>query len=258
MERLRVEAGYDSDDDFFDTKDELLHQAVRGIKRTDKGLKALINSPSKANEVHKPILSMLKDIEHIFSDDEDIKYASSNTKPTKHTPAPVAVTKPTYTTGAVYKPSRSRSHSQETIAIESITSTLPDDDYHNLNLNLNIKIPRLTRRDSWKFTWIGFILAAFVAWFVAESAVCQVHCRPTLSRKHDWIPGKPSFGLSLPYMLDDVTGQVVSRTWASVDRALGPRRDGSRNDWWDGRKEPVGVVGVVGWEDELVGVAPDQ
>jgi hypothetical protein len=168
MERLRVEAGYDSDDDFFDTKDELLHHAVRDIKRTDKGLKSLINS------------------------------------------------------------------THETVADQS--------DCHTIT----IKIPKMIRRQGnnwWKLNWLGFILAIFVTWFVAESAVCQVNCRPTMSRGHSWKPGQPSFGLSLPYQLDDLTGQVVSRSWGRIDRALGPRRGRvTGNDWLNGRSEPVGVV----------------
>jgi len=201
LEQIRSDAGYDSDDEFFDTKEQLLQQAVRGIQKTDQGLKSLIEKTPSTTEAIKP------------------------------TSATAAVTKPTLTSTEA--------------AIEQPIPILSDSDFHTFNVNL--KVPRLRKRhgNTWKLTWFGFILATFVAWFFAESAVCEIHCRPTMSRKHNWRPGQPSFGFALPYKLDYWTGEVVSRSWNSIDHALGPRRKGPQNigrDWFDGRSKPVGIV----------------
>ncbi|KAG9228734.1 hypothetical protein BJ875DRAFT_226545 [Amylocarpus encephaloides] len=109
-------------------------------------------------------------------------------------------------------------------------------------------IPRFLPR-SWKFTWLGFLLALFLAWYLTESLVCEIFCHPTISATNDWHPSDPFFPWAIPTKLDHWTGEVVSRTWKKVDRALGEaeyRRkrvvSGGSEDWWLGRGGPVGIV----------------
>ncbi|EHL01303.1 hypothetical protein GLAREA_11813 [Glarea lozoyensis ATCC 20868] len=207
MERIRIEAGYDSDDDFFDTKEELLQQAVRGIQKTDKGLKSLIEKPASNTEVIKP--------------------APWKIEAVKHTPAPVIEE---IRTSAISQ--LPQTPTQTKVTIEQATPPpapfLSDEDWHSFNIT--VKVPRIRKKqngqnkDGWKFTWFGIIISIFVAWYFAETAVCEFHCKPFQSTTgNNWYPGMPTFGLALPYKLDTWTGEVVSRTWHKVDRSLGPR-----------------------------------
>jgi hypothetical protein len=223
MERIRIEAGYDSDDDFFDTKEELLQQAVRGIQKTDKGLKSLIEKPASKIEA------------------------------VKHTPAPVI--EEIRTSAIAQLPPTPPT--QTKVTIEQVTPTpapapfLSDEDWHSFNIT--VKIPRIRKKqngDGWKFTWFGVIISIFVAWYFAETAVCEFHCKPFQSTTgNNWYPGMPTFGLALPYKLDTWTGEVVSRTWHKVDRSLGPRSYPHQH-----RPTPVGNASVRKESKQYAGV----
>ncbi|KAH6678057.1 hypothetical protein B0J14DRAFT_581817 [Halenospora varia] len=142
------------------------------------------------------------------------------------------------------------------------TTSWPAMEHNEEYLYLKIPIPKLytynppppttqqpdTRRRSWKFTWFGLILAIFVAWFFAETAMCEVYCHPTQSTHNNWHPSDPFFPWAIPTKLDHWTGEIVSRSWSALDRKLGPpkrnrgRQTLTAKDWWQGRDGPVGIV----------------
>ncbi|KAH8662845.1 hypothetical protein BGZ60DRAFT_530004 [Tricladium varicosporioides] len=142
------------------------------------------------------------------------------------------------------------------------TTAWPAMERNNEYLYVKIPIPKLytynpdppttqepdTRRRNWKLTWFGLVLAIFVAWFFAETAMCEVYCHPTQSTHNNWHPSDPFFPWAIPTKLDHWTGEIVSRSWSALDRKLGPpkrnrgRQTLTAKDWWQGRDGPVGIV----------------
>jgi hypothetical protein len=111
------------------------------------------------------------------------------------------------------------------------------------------KQPGMSR--NWKFTWLGFLLAIFFAWYIAESAMCAQFCHPTQSVSDTWSPSDPFFPWAIPTKLDQWTGEIASsaasRIWEILGGRPGPRwthKSGplGASDWWLGRNGPVGLV----------------
>jgi hypothetical protein len=111
-------------------------------------------------------------------------------------------------------------------------------------------------KTNWKFTWLGFILAIFFSWYIAESAMCEVYCHPLYSSHNTWHPSDPFFPWAIPTKLDQWTGGVVSTTaynvWQPIDEWwFGPKHKRKRKYmggplgapyWWEGRDGPVGII----------------
>ena len=136
-------------------------------------------------------------------------------------------------------------------------------------LYVKIPVPRLWVSDplangrnqgfftrNWKFTWLGFILAIFFSWYLAESAMCEVYCHPLYSSHNTWHPSDPFFPWAIPTKLDQWTGGVASTTaynvWQPIDEWwFGPKHTRKRiymagpmgsPYWWEGRDGPVGII----------------
>jgi hypothetical protein len=151
------------------------------------------------------------------------------------------------------------------------------------NLYIKLPIPRLWTslppenpgmKRRWKFTWLGFILSIFLAWYISESAMCAQFCHPTESRVSNWHPSDPFFPWAIPTKLDQWTGKVVSgsvnslfgieypRTWSKVwSEILGPDWDRrysvyngpTARDWYGGRNGPVGIKKDEGSDGSMYG-----
>lgn len=79
--------------------------------------------------------------------------------------------------------------------------------------HLTILIPRLCSRDPtrWtgvRFTWVGLLIALFTAWFLMESATCELICHPTYASTNNWHPDDPFWGQALPTLLNRSIGGV--------------------------------------------------
>lgn len=74
---------------------------------------------------------------------------------------------------------------------------------------MRLPVPRLFRfKPRFHLTTLGLLAFIFTIWWVAESAMCTMYCRPmTCSGPCDWSPQDPEFGTAIPVKLDQwVTG----------------------------------------------------
>ncbi|KAE8452341.1 hypothetical protein EG329_001041 [Mollisiaceae sp. DMI_Dod_QoI] len=118
-----------------------------------------------------------------------------------------------------------------------------DDGSGYIRVEIKLPLPRLIihnpeparrgRNDTfwnrnWKFTWLGFILFLFGAWYLAESTMCGIYCKPQNSSRGNWKPSDPMFPWAIPTKLDQWTGQVGSGIIHDLQDSVGqwdrPRR----------------------------------
>jgi hypothetical protein len=80
-----------------------------------------------------------------------------------------------------------------------------------------IPVPRLYHRRPFRFTFWGFILFLFAAWYTAETATCTLYCRPEICTQTPcvWSPDDPTFGTALPSKLDQWTTGGQGRFWVA-------------------------------------------
>lgn len=81
--------------------------------------------------------------------------------------------------------------------------------------HITLPVPRLWSRDPTKwtgvrFTWLGLLLAVFMAWLFAETVTCEYICHPEYASTNDWSPDDPFWGGALPKLLDRVTGGIMN------------------------------------------------
>ncbi|KAI9050901.1 hypothetical protein LZ554_005015 [Drepanopeziza brunnea f. sp. 'monogermtubi'] len=172
---------------------------------------------------------------------------------------------------------------QQVSAVHDLPGTvLPskpsDGSSHHIKIQIDMKLPRLWTNKpvavadsppqvrgrfasfgpsrNWKFTWLGFILVIFFAWFTAEWTMCEIYCHPLASTKNTWQPTDPFFPWAIPTKLDQWTGEIASSALYGVKERLDNWRDpeglrykrlhyhpygGGANDWWLGRGAPMEV-----------------
>jgi hypothetical protein len=111
---------------------------------------------------------------------------------------------------------------------------------------------------NWKFTWFGFIVTVFIAWFISEAFMCNEFCHANQSLNPIRRSYRdPFFPFAIPTKLDQWTGEVVSGLFWDGWVALGGERPSlfgkpKPNDWWLGRSGPVGIVKDENYEGRSI------
>ncbi|KAL2263852.1 hypothetical protein VTK26DRAFT_4761 [Humicola hyalothermophila] len=91
---------------------------------------------------------------------------------------------------------------------------------HETVTYVHFPVPRLWhRRPKFRFTLLGLLLFTFSLWYIAESGMCYLYCKPEFcysGRPCRWSPDDPAWGYAIPVKLDQwVTGgqgrQLVRR-----------------------------------------------
>ncbi len=116
---------------------------------------------------------------------------------------------------------------------------------------LYVPVPRLWRHEPrFRFTLLGLIVLLFSLWYIAESALCYIYCKPDYcypSEPCQWTHDDPTWGLSIPVKLDQwVTGgqarelagrmmddvlDVIADAWDSASGRLITQVDAADLDW---------------------------
>ena len=82
----------------------------------------------------------------------------------------------------------------------------------------------------WKFTWLGFVLTMFIAWFFAETTMCHNFCHPQYGTGNTiWHYDDPFFPYAIPTKLDQWTGKVASNAMYNVLEFIDDIRTGEHN-----------------------------
>lgn len=76
---------------------------------------------------------------------------------------------------------------------------------------IRLPLPRLWQKHpSFRFTFLGLVLFLLSLWYIAESSMCRVYCKPQFclpGEVCDWSPDDPLWGYSIPVKLDQwITG----------------------------------------------------
>lgn len=158
---------------------------------------------------------------------------------------------------------RDARHGIERLERQVSSSSVPTNNKVDDIVYIKVPVPRLwvscpTKKRgilsrNWKFTWLGFILSLFFAWYISESIMCAQFCHITESSVP--VPYQldaPFFPWAIPTMLDQWTGNYAGAVYDKVRVALGgqpgpkwlrvkPGPMGA-SDWWVGRSGPIGIV----------------
>ncbi|KAK3394621.1 hypothetical protein B0H63DRAFT_52411 [Podospora didyma] len=106
----------------------------------------------------------------------------------------------------------------------------PDD----LLTYIHLPLPRLWyRQPKFRFTFFGLMLFLLSLWYVAESSVCFLYCKPLYcypGKPCDWSPDDPLWGYSIPVKLDQWTTGGQGRAFV---RRVGPGVADWVADIWD-------------------------
>jgi len=109
---------------------------------------------------------------------------------------------------------------------------------------------------NWSFTWLGLIVFVAACWYVMESTMCAIYCKPINSSKNTWHYTDPEFPWALPTKLDQWTGSVLSTAALGayeyiedlIDPGASARREFALPDvpygakyWWAGKDHPGGI-----------------
>ncbi|OLN97188.1 hypothetical protein CCHL11_02110 [Colletotrichum chlorophyti] len=72
---------------------------------------------------------------------------------------------------------------------------------------LHLPVPSLYRRRPFRFTLIGLLLLLAGLWYAAESAMCEVYCRPATCSSSPcvWSKTDPTWGYAIPVKFDEWT-----------------------------------------------------
>ncbi|KAF6842229.1 hypothetical protein CMUS01_03294 [Colletotrichum musicola] len=72
---------------------------------------------------------------------------------------------------------------------------------------VHIPAPSIFRPNSYRLSFLGVILLLVSVWYAAESAMCELYCRPTTctSTPCVWSSTDPTWGVALPVKLDEWT-----------------------------------------------------
>ncbi|KAF9871394.1 hypothetical protein CkaCkLH20_11041 [Colletotrichum karsti] len=70
---------------------------------------------------------------------------------------------------------------------------------------IQLPIPRLIQRNPFRVTFLGVLVMLASIWYAAESAMCELYCRPTTCSTTPcvWSPTDPTWGVALPVKLDE-------------------------------------------------------
>ncbi|KAK3695209.1 hypothetical protein B0T22DRAFT_371543 [Podospora appendiculata] len=99
---------------------------------------------------------------------------------------------------------------------------------------IHLPMPRLwRRRPGFKFTWLGLLLFVGSLWYIAESTMCSLYCRPLVcypGQPCDWSPDDPRWGYAIPVKLDQWATGGQGRAYA---RQVAPDVADWVADVWD-------------------------
>ncbi|KAK3337335.1 hypothetical protein B0T19DRAFT_366208 [Cercophora scortea] len=99
---------------------------------------------------------------------------------------------------------------------------------------VHLPMPRLwRRRPDFKFTWLGLLLFLGSLWYIAESTMCSLYCRPLVcypGQPCDWSPDDPRWGYAIPVKLDQWATGGQGRAYA---RQVAPDVADWVADVWD-------------------------
>ncbi|KAK0730570.1 hypothetical protein B0H67DRAFT_477497 [Lasiosphaeris hirsuta] len=91
---------------------------------------------------------------------------------------------------------------------------------------IRLPLPRLWQKHpSFRFTFLGLVLFLLSLWYIVESTMCRLYCKPQFclpGEVCDWSPDDPQWGYSAPVKLDQwITGgqgrALVHQVWPEVD-----------------------------------------
>ncbi|KAJ0166446.1 hypothetical protein CTA2_7308 [Colletotrichum tanaceti] len=70
---------------------------------------------------------------------------------------------------------------------------------------LHLPVPSLYRRKPFRLTFVGLVFLIASLWYAAESAMCEVYCRPSScsSTPCIWSSTDPTWGVAIPVKLDE-------------------------------------------------------
>lgn len=79
----------------------------------------------------------------------------------------------------------------------------------NMVAYVHVPLPRLWRRSpSFKLTFLGFVVSLLSLWYVAESTMCALYCKPQycyLGKPCNWSYDDPFWGYAIPVKVDQWT-----------------------------------------------------
>ncbi|GKT63251.1 hypothetical protein ColTof4_05163 [Colletotrichum tofieldiae] len=70
---------------------------------------------------------------------------------------------------------------------------------------LHLPVPSLYKRKPFRLTFVGLVFLAVSLWYAAESAMCELYCRPAAcsSTPCVWSSTDPTWGVAIPVKLDE-------------------------------------------------------
>jgi hypothetical protein len=84
---------------------------------------------------------------------------------------------------------------------------------------VHVPLPRLWHQEpKFRFTITGMLLLALALWYLGESLMCSLYCRPThcsSGKPCNWSPDDPLWGYSIPVKLDQWIAGGQGRAWAA-------------------------------------------
>lgn len=105
---------------------------------------------------------------------------------------------------------------------------------HATTTYVHLPLPRLWhRRPRFRFTFLGLALFLLSLWYIAESWMCFLYCKPEYcypGTPCDWSPEDPIWGYAIPVKLDEWAAGGRGR---SLARRLGPEVADWIADLWD-------------------------
>jgi hypothetical protein len=128
------------------------------------------------------------------------------------------------------------SHHHHLTHPEHTPSTCPICQAHSSDMvaYVHLPLPRLWRRKpTFRLTFLGIVLSLLSLWYVSESAVCALYCKPEYcypGQPCDWSYDDPFWGHAIPVKLDQWTTGGRGR---AVARRLRPEIEDWVADVWD-------------------------